>query len=324
MASIPLRVLVVDDFAPFRRFVASLVREQQALKIVGEAADGVEAVRKAEELQPDLILLDIGLPRLNGIEAARRIHQLCPQCKILFLSQESSPAVVQAALATGAWGYVVKTDAGSKLLPTITAILREEFAGAPRHALQPPTAARQKAAIRSHEALFYSDDESFVDVFTQFIAAALNTGNAVIVVATEAHRAGLFPRLQAHGLEMGDAIKQGRYIALDAAHTLSTLMVNGTPDPARFLELAGNLISAAAKSAKGEHPRVAVCGECEPPLWKLGTGDAAIQLEQLWNHIAARYEVDILCGYPLSPFQSDQGSDLYASVCAQHSTVYSR
>ncbi len=321
MASTSVRVLVVDDFAPFRRFVASLLRGQQALQIVGEAVDGLDAVRKAEELQPDLILLDVGLPWLNGIEAARRIHQLCPCSKILFLSQESSPAVMQAALATGAKGYVVKSDAGSELLPVITAILRgEEFVGATRHAPQQPTAAR--ALSCGHEALFYSDDESFVDEFARFIAAALDDGKAVIVVATEAHRAGLLPRLQAHGLDA--AVKQGRFVAMDAAHTLSTLMVNGVPDPARFLELAGNLITTAATSAKGDHPRVAICGECEPPLWKLGTGEAAIQLEQLWNHIAARYKVDILCGYPLRPFQGAPGSDLYSDICAHHSAVYTR
>ncbi len=123
---------------------------------------------------------------------------------------------------------------------------------------------------------------------------------------------------------MGAAIEHGRFIALDAAQTLSTLLVNGAPDPARFVELAGNLITIGAKSAQGEHPRVAICGECDPPLWKLGTGDAAIQFEQLWNHIAARYEVDILCGYPLSPFQTEHWSHLYASICAEHSRVYSR
>ena len=81
---------------------------------------------------------------------------------------------------------------------------------------------------------------------------------------------------------------QGRYISLDAADMLSTFMVNDLPDSARFLEAAANLITAAAKAAKGEHPRVAVCGECEPPLWALGKGEAAIRLEQLWNEIAER------------------------------------
>ena len=96
------------------------------MQIVGEASDGLEAVQKAEELQPDLILLDIGLPTLGGIEAARRIRELSPQSRILFVSQETSVHVVQAALAEGAKGYVVKTDLRRELLTAVDAVLRGE------------------------------------------------------------------------------------------------------------------------------------------------------------------------------------------------------
>jgi two-component system nitrate/nitrite response regulator NarL len=86
------------------------------LRVIGVASDGLEAVQKAEELQPDLILFDIGLPSLNGIEVARQIRKLSPKSKILSVSQESSVEMVQGALSTGAQGYVVKSDAGSELL----------------------------------------------------------------------------------------------------------------------------------------------------------------------------------------------------------------
>jgi DNA-binding NarL/FixJ family response regulator len=119
-----IRVLVVEDYEPFRRFVRSTLAERPALQIVGEVADGLEAVLKAEELKPDLILLDIGLPSLNGMEAARRIAKLTPESKIVFLSQESSPEVIQAALNLGAWGYVVKVRAGSDLLAAVDAVLQ--------------------------------------------------------------------------------------------------------------------------------------------------------------------------------------------------------
>ena len=89
---------------------------------------------------------------------------------------------------------------------------------------------------RRHEAGFYSDDASLLDDLTQFIGAALKAGNAAIVVATESHRNSLLPRLQAYGLDIAAAIEQGRYISLDAADTLSTFMVNGMPDPVRFLK----------------------------------------------------------------------------------------
>ena len=119
-----------------------------------------------------------------------------------------------------------------------------------------------ETAAHHHKAGFYRDDRRLLDDLTQFTGAALKAGNAAIVVATELHRDSLLPRLQAYGLDVGAAIEQGRYIALDAASTLSTFMVNGMPDPVRFMEAFGNLILTAAKTAKVVHPRVAVFGEC--------------------------------------------------------------
>ena len=116
------RILVVDDFDPFRSFVLSVFSEVSDFEIISEASDGLQAVQKAEELLPDLILLDIGLPGLNGIEAARKIRKVAPNSKILFLSQESSADVVREALGAGAIGYVVKADAGSELLGAVEAV----------------------------------------------------------------------------------------------------------------------------------------------------------------------------------------------------------
>ena len=118
------RVLVVEDYEPFRSFVCSTLEKRPEWQIVGQASDGLEAAQKAHELQPDLILLDIGLPTLNGIDAARRIRKVAPKSKILFVSQESSPDVVEEALALGALGYVVKTRAGSELLAAVEAVRR--------------------------------------------------------------------------------------------------------------------------------------------------------------------------------------------------------
>lgn len=126
LAASPVKVLVVDDYEPFRRFVFSMLGERPGLQIIGEASDGLEAVQKAEELRPDLILLDIGLPILNGIDAARQIRRLVQESKIVFVSQESSADVVQEAFRVGALGYVVKADAGSELLTAVSAVLRGE------------------------------------------------------------------------------------------------------------------------------------------------------------------------------------------------------
>jgi len=119
-----VRVLVVEDFSPFRRFVCSTLGTKPELQVVGEASDGLEAVQKAAELKPDLILLDVGLPSLNGIEAARQIRKLSPESKIIFLSQESSADVIQEALSLGASAYVLKTRAVSDLLAAVDSVLR--------------------------------------------------------------------------------------------------------------------------------------------------------------------------------------------------------
>jgi DNA-binding NarL/FixJ family response regulator len=119
----PVRILVVEDFAPYRKFICSTVGKRPNLQVICEVSDGPEAVQKAEELKPDLILLDIGLPTLDGIEAARQIGKVAPESKIIFVTQESSPEFVQAALNLGAWGYVVKTRAASDLLAAIEAVL---------------------------------------------------------------------------------------------------------------------------------------------------------------------------------------------------------
>jgi len=121
-----IRVLVVEDYEPFQSFVAEMLEALPELQIICKVSDGLEAVQKAEELQPDLILLDIGLPSLNGIEVARQIRKLSPESKILFVSQESSADVVRGALGTGAQGYVVKSDARRELLEGVNAVLRGE------------------------------------------------------------------------------------------------------------------------------------------------------------------------------------------------------
>ena len=118
-----IRVLVVEDFAPFRQLICKMLANRPHLQVIGEVSDGLEAVQKALELKPDLILLDIGLPSLGGIEAARQIRKLSPGSKIIFLSQESSPDVVQEAVSLDTCGYVLKAKAGSDLFAAVDAVL---------------------------------------------------------------------------------------------------------------------------------------------------------------------------------------------------------
>jgi DNA-binding NarL/FixJ family response regulator len=119
-----VRVLLIDDYADFRALIRSVLQKHLDFSVISEASDGLQAVQKAGELQPDLILLDADLPYLHGIEVARRITQLAPKAKILFLSVNRSPDVAIEALLAGASGYVVKTQIAKELLPAIEAVLQ--------------------------------------------------------------------------------------------------------------------------------------------------------------------------------------------------------
>jgi DNA-binding NarL/FixJ family response regulator len=118
-----IRVLVVDDYEPWYGFISNTLKDQPELEVVQHVSDGLEAVQQAEQLQPDLILLDIGLPTLNGIEAATRIREVSPTSKILFVSENRSVDIAEKALRTGGGGYVLKSDAGKELLAAIKAVL---------------------------------------------------------------------------------------------------------------------------------------------------------------------------------------------------------
>jgi DNA-binding NarL/FixJ family response regulator len=330
--------LVVDDYEPFRRFVFSMLEQAPELQIVGQASDGLEAVYKAEELQPDLIVLDLALPTLNGIEAARRIRKLSPESKILFVSQESSADIVQEALRVGALGYVLKVDAGSELLAAVEALRRgRQYLGSglsghncsdvpekpARRSLAKkgsPVAGTEKREIipRNHEVQFYSDDASFLVGLTRFVETVLEAGSAVIVIATECHRKNLLQGLQAHGMDIASATEQGRYIPLDAAETLSTFMEREGPNRERFLSTLGALIRDAETVAEGEHKRVVVFGEMVAVLCAEDRMKAAIELERLGNELAQTHSFHARCAYPMA---EELKGEPYATICAEHTAV---
>lgn len=311
------RILVVDDFESFRRFVASTLQQRPGFRIVGEAGDGLDALERARELQPDLILLDIGLPHLNGMDVARRVREVAPAAKILFLTGESDPDVAQEALRLGA-GYVHKLRAEIDLLLAIEAVLSGGQFVSPGLEISGGTDDHP----HRHEVQFYSDDAVFLDSFAHFIATALKAGRAAIAVLTESHRSGLISRLKARSLDVDAATQQGTFIQLDVAETLSTFMVNGMPDDTRFFEVVGSLIDAAAKAASQEHYGVVACGECSPTLWAEGKTDAAIRVEQLFDQVGKAFGLDILCGYALSSFHGEEDEHVFQSICAEHSAVY--
>lgn len=312
-----IRVLVVDDNESWRRLFCSMLGKESRFQIIAETSDGLEAVQKVEGLRPDLVLLDIGLPSLNGIEVARRIRDISPMSRVLFVSENRSAEIAQEALSTGASGYVVKSDA-AELLPAVNAV----FAG--KRFVSASLAAHVTFTQTLHEVGFYSSDWHFLNDVTRFIVTALDAGNAVIVIATGSHLESLVFELQAQGLDIGAITEEGRYIQVDASDMLSRFIVNGLPDSARLLKLSGDLIIQAKKASKGENSRVSVFGECVNLLWSRGNSEAAIQMEKLANRPTQIHAVDMLCGYHLSSVEFNMDAQTHQQICAEHSAVHSR
>lgn len=127
-----IRILVADDFSQWRSVVRTILQDRPEFLIICEATNGEEAVHKAAEHRPDIALLDIGMPILNGFEAAKRIQQICPGCRIIFLTQNNDIEIVQSAIRMGVGAYVLKANALSDLSVAISAVLdRTMFVSAP-------------------------------------------------------------------------------------------------------------------------------------------------------------------------------------------------
>src|SRR5688572_1339162 len=298
----PLRILIVEDHARFRHLICAALQQRAEFHTV-EAADGLEGVRKAEELQPDVILLDINLPQMHGFEVAKQIRRIVPDARLLFLSQESSPDIVRQALRLGALGYVQKISAATDLLPAIDAVLAgQRFVSRSLGFTEPADA----PAPHRHEIVFCPDDAAVVESLTRCVAAALQAGDAAIAVVTAPHRTDLLRELRTQGVDIDDSIERGTCCSFDADDA-------STPD--RFLDAIDSVRSAAAKAGKA-HPRVTLCGERAGRLWAAGRTAEAVHLEHFCGELA--HDVDILCVYPVPYTKDDQA---LTRICAEHTAV---
>jgi DNA-binding NarL/FixJ family response regulator len=328
------RTLVVDDHEQWRYFVCSTLRKRPGLLTVGEAADGLEAIYKTQELQPDLILLDIGLPRLNGIQAARKIRELSPKSKILFVSENASWEIAEAALGTGADGYVLKSSAASDLLRAVETILDggrfvsaslagQDFADGAHAAaarLSASFSAPSAAKKGCHAVEFYAGDAALVDGFARFVETAVNRGSAVTFIATESHQAAVLQRLKADAVDVEALAKQGRYTSVDVIEALRAVMgSDGLPDRVRCAEVLGDLV---VDSAATGHSRVAACGEFAPFLLNEGRIEAAIQMERLTDEFVREHDIDIFCGYVSDALPAERSGPILERIRLEHSAAH--
>jgi DNA-binding NarL/FixJ family response regulator len=122
----PFRILLADDHEVVRAGLRALLEEQQGWEVVAEAVDGREAVDKATKLKPDVVVIDIAMPSLNGLEAVRQIVKAVPHCRVLVLTMYDSDPLIQQVLQAGARGYLLKSDAGRDLVSAIDALRRNK------------------------------------------------------------------------------------------------------------------------------------------------------------------------------------------------------
>lgn len=180
-----------------------------------------------------------------------------------------------------------------------------------------PTADWSEIGESQHFAQFYETDGFLLNALSGFIGAGLGAGDACIVVATRAHRASLEERLQTDGLDVAAARARGQYVSLDAAETLSTFMLDGSPEPGRFAAVFGEIIARAAEGRQ----RVRIFGEMVALLWAEGHHDAAINLEALWNKLHETHSFLLFCAYPINGFGGEALASPLGAVCAEHSHV---
>jgi signal transduction histidine kinase len=173
----------------------------------------------------------------------------------------------------------------------------------------------------AHVVQFYAEDSFLLESLSRFIGTALGGGDLALVVATPAHREGLARILRSQGLDISGASKAGRYIALDAAETLTKFMVDDWPDAARFTETIGGFISGVRSRAVAKDQRLAVFGEMVSLLWAQGKLDAAFRLEQLWTELSRIHSFSLRCGYPIKHFDRHEHGELFLKICSEHTGV---
>ena len=220
------------------------------------------------------------------------------------------------AFRRGAHGYVYKPRVQRDVLPVLEAIIRGgRFVSGGLERI----AQGDSLASHRHDVVFCSSDAVLIGAFSRFIAGELREGNAVVAVVTAAHERSLQSSLEASHVDVALAIRQQRYLPVNVSELLAKATVNGCPDPSRYLDAAGDLLTDVTRRATDQHARVAACGEGTAIFWTQGHVEAAIQLEHLWDEIAMSRQMDILCAYPLAA--RDESVPTVRRLCAEHTAV---
>jgi DNA-binding NarL/FixJ family response regulator len=293
-----------------------MLQSSQQYEVLGEAADGMEAIQRAKDLQPDLILLDIGLPKLNGMAAAQEIRQVAPLAKLLFVTMESSREVIKQAFRVGAHGYLHKMRFQLDLMSAIEGVL------AGSRFLNGDLAIGNAIAHRKHEVHFYSDENLILQRAARLIGASLKMDGVAVALTTPAHREDLAERLAAQSVDVSSAMRKGTYVCVDAMEAISTITSNGVPDSAEFFALLNEALQPAAKATGQDTPHVVVFGECCGLLHAAGHHDVCVDIEKAGNDMTRGPRTHVMCAYPVRP-ETAPTPDRLEPIALLHASIFS-
>jgi len=300
---------------------------------LGEAENGLVALQKCVETQPDLVLLDIGLPELNGMQVARIIQKLVPSCRIIFLTQENSSEIVEEAFKLGAAGYVVKSRAVNDLIPAMVAarngrcfigsgVEHSAIVGLPinncKTSTQDKTPPGSYTPAPYHYVGFCDHDAAVVSAFAGFIERALNGGKAVLSLLRNTHSDDVLRALHSRGVATKQAISEERLTLVKVESLILELMKEQTADLDHLSHVAAGMLESLRIANPGAP--VCACGELAPTLLSRGERELALQVERVFDDVVKHYEIELFCGYVLNGLAENLPT--FEGICSEHSWTY--
>ncbi|HKS24500.1 MAG TPA: MEDS domain-containing protein [Thermoanaerobaculia bacterium] len=277
-----LRLLIADDHAAMRRSIRTLLESRAGWTVCGEAADGEDAVEQTSRLRPDVALLDYEMPKLNGLEAARRIHECAPAVQVLILTIHDFEGLHDEARRAGAGGVVVKSDAGDSLLRTIET-LAIRLAGAFLRG-------------RRHIAAFFHSPRERYRVLAPFIADGIARGEKAVHLIDPPDRDSHVRRLQEAGVDVAAAETRHQ---LELLSWDETYLRDGRFDQAAMAAMVDEILGTAAADG---YPRTRGVAYME---WALGDQPGVKDLvvyEARLNDVLAEHGDVVICAYDLMKF----------------------
>jgi CheY-like chemotaxis protein len=331
-----VEILIADDHEGFRRAVRSIIETEAAYRVCGEARDGIDAVDKVRQLRPDIVLMDINMPRMDGLQATQIIRRELPDCKVIIVTQNNARIAREQARIADAKGFVAKSRLARDLILTLGSVAMGNDGGldprkgerrvvsdchAPDKAVptegEPWCGLLASAAPCDHIVQLYQDQEFLNRAVCRFAAAAITNGEGVILVPTVAHWDAFRPRLESEGVDVKAAEKRGQLTVVDADTLLPTFMRDGMPDSPVFLGLAQNVVSQAR--GDGRYPKVRWWGEMVNILWERGDIAASMQLEDQFDQLAHEQDIAIFCSFLMDNFDGDVHARMLPRLSENHS-----